>query len=137
MHTVITYILCLITGVTVQAQNTIEVSLTDFSNNDGTVKVGLYNEAGDFLGKAYQALTSEITNKEAEVTFSDVPDGTYAISGFHDEDNDGELKMRFGMIPAESYGCSNGAKGFFGPPKWEDAKFEVKNGEVRQLEISL
>lgn len=137
MQTVITYLLFLITGMVMQGQNTIEVSLSQFDNNEGTVKVGLYNEAGDFLDSTYKSLTSEIKNKKAKVTFRNIPDGIYAISGFHDEDNDGKLKMRMGLIPAESYGCSNGAKGFFGPPKWNDAKFEVKNGEVRKLEIRL
>lgn len=137
MQTVITYLLFLIAGTAIQAQNTIEVSLTDFKNNKGTVRVGLYNTEGDFLDKTYKSLSSAIANKEAKVTFTDIPDGTYAISSFHDADDDGELKMFMGMIPSESYGCSNGARGYFGPPKWEDAKFEVKDGEVHKLEIEL
>jgi len=137
MQTIITYLLFLIAGTTIQAQNTIEVSLTDFKNNKGTVRVGLYNDEGAFLDNTYKSLSSEIANKEAKVTFTDLPDGIYAISSFHDADNDGKLKMFMGMIPSESYGCSNGARGYFGPPKWSDAKFELKDGEVRKLEIKL
>jgi len=137
MQAIITYLLFLIAGATIQAQNTIEVSLTDFKNDKGTVRVGLYNEEGTFLDNTYKSLSSEISNKEAKVTFTNIPDGTYAISSFHDADNDGELKMFMGMIPSESYGCSNGARGYFGPPKWSDAKFELKDGEVRKLEIKL
>jgi len=137
MQTLITYLLFLIAGTAIQAQNTIEVSLTDFKNDKGVVMVGLYNEKATFLDKTYKSLSSEISNKEAKVTFTNVPDGTYAISSFHDADNNGELNMFMGMIPSESYGCSNGAKGYFGPPKWNDAKFEVKDGEVRKLDIKL
>ena len=121
----------------IQAQNTIEVSLIDIKNDKGTVMVGLYNEEGEFLDKAYKSLSSKISNKEANVTFIDIPDGVYAISSYHDEDDDGKLNMLLGMIPTESYGCSNNARGYFGPPEWEDAKFEVKDGEVRQVEIKL
>ena len=32
------------------------------------------------------------------------------------------MSIFFG-IPKEAYGCSNNAKGFMGPPKYEDAKF--------------
>jgi len=137
MQTVIAYLLFLIAGTAIQAQNTIEVSLTEFKNDKGTVMVGLYNEEGSFLDTTYKSLSSEISNKKASVTFTDIPDGTYAISSFHDEDNDGKLNMFLGMIPSEDYGCSNGARGYFGPPKWNDAKFEVKDGEVRIVTIKL
>ncbi len=125
----------LLTGTALQAQNTIDVSLTNFNNNTGVVMVGLYNEEGNFLDKSFMSISSEISNKEAKVTFADVPDGIYAISSYHDEDSDGALNMILGMIPSESYACSNGARGFFGPPKWEDAMFEVKDGETRKMDI--
>lgn len=137
MQTVITYLLFLIAGPSMQSQNTIEVSLTDFKNDKGTAIIGLYNEKGTFLDKTYKSLSSEISNKEANVTFTDVPDGAYAISSFHDADNDGEVNMFMGMIPSESYGCCNGAKGYFGPLKWNDGKFEVKDGEARELDNKL
>ena len=127
----------LLTGTTLHAQNTIEVSLTKFDSNEGIVLVGLYNDAGDFLDKTFMSISSEIVDKEAKVIFTDVPDGIYAISSYHDEDDNGSLNMILGMIPSESYGCSNGARGFFGPPKWENAKFEVKDGETRKMDIRL
>lgn len=55
-----------------------------------------------------------------------MPDGVYAVSCFHDEDDDGVFDMYLGFMPKEDYGCSNGATGMFGPPKWEDAKFTLK-----------
>ncbi len=137
MQTVLTYLMFLIAGLGMQAQNTIEVTLTDFKSNDGSVRVGLYDTKGDFLDKEYKTLKSKISNKEAVVTFTDVPDGTYAISCYHDEDNNGELNMIMGLFPSESYGCSNGARGFFGPPRWEDAKFEIAEGETRKFDIRL
>lgn len=30
-------------------------------------------------------------------------------------------------IPIENFGCSNNAKGFMGPPKWKNAKFELSD----------
>ncbi len=137
MHTVLTYLALLIAGMVAQAQNTIEVTITKFKNDDGKVMVGLYNDRGAWLDSTYKSLSSEIENKEATVIFTDIPDGTYAISCYHDEDSDGQLNMFMGMVPSEPYGCSNGARGFFGPPKWEDAHFEVSEQETRKLDIRL
>ena len=137
MHTVLAYLMFLLTGMVMQAQNSVEVSLRDFKNDKGNVRVGLYNEPKSFLDKTYKSIRTKISNKEATVTFEDLPDGVYAISCYHDEDNNGELNMFMGMIPSEPYGTSNNARGFFGPPKWEDAKFELKDGELRKLDINM
>ena len=137
MQTVLHFLTLLLTGMLLQAKNTVEVTMTHFGTNDGKARVGLYNQAEDFLNKEFKTLETVIVNQKATVAFTDVPDGMYAISCYHDEDNNGQLNMRFGMIPIEDYGCSNGAKGFFGPPKWEDAQFEVKGGEVKSIAIKL
>lgn len=137
MQTIINYFALLLTGMLLQAQNTVEVTMTNFSNDNGTVKVGLYSNEGTWLEKEFKAEDAKITNKTAKVTFTDVPDGVYAVSCFHDEDNDGVFKMFMGMIPVEDYACSNGATGMFGPPKWSDAKFELKNNETKQVPIKL
>ncbi len=138
MQTIITYFALLLTGMFVNAQNTVEVTMTNFSNNNGTVKVGLYNNEGDWLEREFKALDSNISKSTATVTFTEVPDGTYAVSCFHDEDDDdGTFKMFMGMIPVEDYACSNGATGMFGPPKWEDAKFELTNSETKEINIKL
>jgi uncharacterized protein (DUF2141 family) len=127
----------LLTGMVLHAQNTVEVSLRDFNNDKGHVRVGLYNDADKFLDKTFKSIRTEIKNKAAKVTFTDIPDGIYAISCYHDEDDNGELNMFMGMFPSEPYGTSNNARGFFGPPKWEDARFELKGGEVRKLDINM
>ncbi len=137
MQTVLTYFAILLTGLLLQAQNSIAVNITGFKSNQGSVMVGLYNEEGDFLKEYYQSNSSEITDKKASITFTDIPDGVYAISCYHDEDANGELNFFMGMYPTEDTGTSNNAPAKFGPPKWEDAKFEVKNGELKTFEINL
>lgn len=137
MQTVLHFLTLLLTGMLLQAQNTVEVTMTHFGSNDGKARVGLYDQSEDFLNKEFKTLETVIVNQKASVAFTDVPDGMYAISCYHDEDNNGQLNMRFGMLPIEDYGCSNNAKGFFGPPKWDDAQFEVKGGEVKSIAIKL
>ena len=137
MQTIINYFALLLTGLVLQAQNTVAVTMTNFSSNEGTVQVGLYDNEGTWLTKTYKGEVVSISNKTASVAFTDVPDGIYAVSCFHDEDNDGEFDMLMGFIPKEDYACSNGATGMFGPPKWEKAQFEVKGNEIKQIAIKL
>lgn len=130
MQTILTYLMLVLTALVMHAQNTVEVSIKNFKNSTGSTH-------SDFLEKTYKTQVVAILKKKAVVTFADVPDGTYAISAFHDENENGKFDMYFEIFPKEPYACSNGATGFFGPPKWNDAKFEVKNGEVKRIEMNM
>jgi len=137
MQTVLLYLTLLFTGIFIQAQNTVEVSITNFDSNDGIAYISIYDNETNFLEKGMVSKKSEIKNQKASFTFSELADGVYAISCYHDEDNNGKMNMIMGMIPSEDYGTSNNAPARFGPPKWEDAKFEVSNGEIVKLDIKL
>jgi uncharacterized protein (DUF2141 family) len=108
------------------------VKMINFKNNSGKVFIALHNSQSTFLVKEFMSSIVQIENNECTVTFKKVPAGTYAISLFHDENDNGKMDTNFLGIPKESYGCSNNAKGFMGPPKWEDAKFEVRNKTIIQ-----
>ena len=111
---------------------TIEVEITNISNDEGQVLVGLYNSEKQWLKEIFKGAFGKIENGKSTVQFTDVPSGTYAISVFHDEDNDGKLDTLFG-IPTEDTGSSNDAPSKFGPPKWSVAQFEVKDENLKQI----
>ena len=73
-----------------------------------------------------------IDDHTCRYTFKNIPKGVYAISLFHDENDNGTMDTNFVGIPKEAYGCSNNAKGFMGPPKWQDAKFEINDQVITQ-----
>ncbi|WP_299334647.1 DUF2141 domain-containing protein [uncultured Psychroserpens sp.] len=106
------------------------VKIDNLDNNKGKVYVALYNSQDTFLDKGYKASFTYIENNSCEVVFKNVPNGIYAISMFHDENGNNRLDSNFLGIPKEDYGCSNNARGFMGPPKWKDAKFELHNKSV-------
>ena len=115
----------------------ITVKVNNLNSNNGKVYVSLYNSETSFLDKGFKATFTAVENNSCEVTFKDVPEGIYAISLFHDENQNNKMDSNFLGIPKEDYGCSNNARGFMGPPKWEDAKFEVKNGQHINQQIKL
>ncbi len=108
------------------------VNMSNFDSNDGKVLVGLYDSETNWLSKRIMGDIVKLENKQCQVVFKNVPEGTYAVSIFHDENDNNKLDTNFLGIPKEDTGCSNNAPARFGPPKWKDAKFEVKNETVTQ-----
>lgn|SRR5690554_4011402 len=137
MKSLLTLSLLLLSSFIFQAQNTIDVSITGFKNDTGKAMIGLYNEDTYFLKKVYKSFAVKIKNGKVEVAFADIPDGIYAISVYHDENDNDQFDRLFGMIPKEDYGNSNNVPPRFGPPKWEDTKFEVGRGGSIQINIEM
>ncbi|MDA6068461.1 DUF2141 domain-containing protein [Flavobacterium sp. AC] len=130
--TIITLFICSL----MSAQNVnLTVSVSGLKNNTGMVKVGLYNSDETFLKTIYKSVASKIKNNEVIVTFEGIPAGEYAISTYHDENNNGKLDKNMMGIPSEDYAASNNAKGFMGPPAYKDAKFVVNKDS--KIEIIL
>jgi uncharacterized protein (DUF2141 family) len=130
MKAVLTILFVLATTL-VQAQtSTLTVTVTAVKNNTGKVMLALHNKAEGFPGSnavTYQA--AYIQNNQAVFKLEKVAYGTYAISVYHDENSNGKLDTNFMGIPKEAYGASNNAKGGLGPPKYNDAKFELNSAE--------
>lgn len=137
MQTVLTYFTLLLTGVLLQAQNTINVEMSGFESNNGKAVVGLFNEEKTFLRAANWKEVSEINGQKATATFKDVPDGIYAISVYHDENDNEKLDLIMGMMPKEDTGTSNNPKTTMGPPKWEDSIFEIKGNQELNFQIKV
>ena len=116
----------------------LDVRITGLEHDNGQIMVSLFNQAEGFPGKGQEAametLTTTPENGEAAVRFESLPCGEYAIAAHHDEDGDGKMKTVYGTIPLEGVGISNDAKGVMGPPKFEDAKFDLAP-ESGQVEI--
>jgi uncharacterized protein (DUF2141 family) len=113
----------------------ISVKISNIKNTTGQIVVGLYNTSDSFLGTPFLGEISNIEGKTITVAFNGIKKGTYAISLFHDENSNNKLDTNFMGIPKERFACSNNASGFMGPPKWEDAKFEVDKNIA--IEISF
>ena len=118
------------------AQNVkLTIAVSGLKNNSGTLKGGLYNSDGTFLKTTYKSVASKIKDNKAMVTFDNLPAGEYAISTYHDENNNGKLDKNMMGIPSEDYAASNNAKGFMGPPAYKDAKFVIAKDS--KIEITL
>ncbi|VXC08358.1 conserved exported hypothetical protein [Flavobacterium sp. 9R] len=108
------------------SQNTsLTATVTGIKNNTGKLTVEVYNSKGKFLKSVFKTTSSTIKSNSAIVVFSDLPKSEYTVMVYHDENNNGKLDKNFIGMPKEAVACSNNAKGFMGPPKYEDAKFSL------------
>ena len=108
------------------AQNSnLTVTVSGLKNNTGLLTVELYNAKGKFLKTSYKTVSSAIKSNTATVTFIGIPKAEYTVMVYHDENKNGKLDKNFIGMPKEPVACSNNAKGFMGPPKYEDAKFTI------------
>jgi uncharacterized protein (DUF2141 family) len=96
-------------------------------NGSGQVGCLLFQSAKGFPtdpNSALQRKWCSIANSESVCPFDPIPAGTYAVACFHDENKNGKLDTGLFGIPTEGTVASNDAKGRFGPPSFDAAKFQ-------------
>jgi len=113
---------------------TIKVSVVNALSDKGTVKFAFYNEEG-FMQKPLFTESATVKNGISTVTFENISNGEYAVICFHDENSNHQMDFQENGMPKENYGTSNNALNF-GPPQFDNSKFEVKN-EAITLEIKF
>lgn len=111
------------------ATNVIEFEMQT-RNDSGVVRCGLFRQRG-WLKDTVRPAIVKINKTTALCVFKEIPAGTYGISAFHDEDNDGKLDTNLVGYPTEEYCASNNARNMFSAPSWKDAKFTYKGGRLR------
>ena len=111
------------------------INIAGLSSDKGSLLVGVYNTKESFLKKPFESDIIKIINKKSIITFKNIPKGAYAVSFIHDENDNKKLDTNFIGIPKEDFGCSNNAQGFMGPPKYEDAKFQLTENKIINIKI--
>lgn len=135
-HMFIIILLFIGTTITSCAQSNLVVTIKNIKTTAGSVRVAVFDNEADFLKKAFQGKTVKATDNEVSVLFENLPPGEYALSVFHDENENGELDKNFIGIPKEGFAFGNNAMGAFGPPSFEKAKVNLQGEPVTQ-EITL
>jgi uncharacterized protein (DUF2141 family) len=123
-------------GIATAADLTIKIKGARDAN--GSVVAALYNSKGSFPkeGQQYAAFRTKATTGGASVTFHDLPPGDYAVTAFHDANNDGKLDRDATGIPTEGYGVSNDARELLSPPYWDKASFAL-GSEAKTITVTI
>lgn len=120
----LTVLVFLFAGIVNAADLTIKV--TDVNSSKGHIIIAVDDAlvdfkafTGDVAGARYRAIPGE-----SSVTITGIPEGRYAVSVIHDENENNELDMK-GQSPIEGYGYSGVSKPYR-QPKFSEAAMDVK-----------
>ena len=123
-------ILCISFGTFAQnpaKPRTLNIEVTNLRNSKGVVQFALYNKDGTIPDEQFKNYfrigTSPIVDGKSNFTFEYLPEGKYAVSILHDENENGKVDK--GLIkPKEGIGFSNYKSiGFSNRPNFSKASF--------------
>jgi len=102
----------------------INVEINKIVSNKGKVYFALYDSENNFNNRTpLKIQESEIENGIVNIIFDNLKPGTYAITCYHDANDNKKLDF-VDDRPVEDYGATNNVMNF-GPPQFENAKFDL------------
>ncbi|MGI9232594.1 MAG: DUF2141 domain-containing protein [Woeseiaceae bacterium] len=118
---------------TAVAESGLQVEITNVRINKGKVIVLVFDNVNAFETYDYERAVgyAEVEAERGAVNaqFPDLVDGPFAVTFFHDENEDYDLNMD-GLYPLEGYGTS-GAKDPYDEPTFDDASVNSSRVSVQ------
>lgn len=104
---------------------------------DSKIMVALYNSEDSYFDseQIYRKLEVAVDSTTVFFTISDLPEGTYALTMFHDEDNNDEMDRKWYGPPKEGYAFSNNFTSSIRPARFNDASFELNVDKTLEIEM--
>ena len=105
----------------------IEVNIVGIKPISGKIMIALFNSKETYfeLDKMLAGYEINVDSTNLNCTFHDLPFGTYAITIYHDEDNNGKMNRNWLGMPTEGYAFSNNFSSSIRPASFNDAAFEL------------
>jgi len=122
------------------AQNQLKIHITNLELIEGEVMLRLTSnpEAFDNSSLENELLArKDVKAHEMDIVFTNLKDGTYAFALFQDLNENEKLDRKKFGIPAEPFAFSKNALGSFGPPKFDEASFEISGGGAHTQDVKM
>lgn len=101
------------------------VTISGVKNSNGSVAAALFNSEADFRKTPFSAFRIKASGGPVSFTIHNLPPGKYAMTAYHDENDNGKLDTDLVGAPSEGYGVSNDAREVAAPPQFSKASFDV------------
>jgi len=113
------------------------VTINGVKNSNGSVAAAIFNAEANFpRGAPMGGFRMKASGGPVTFTFRNLPPGKYAMTSFHDENDNGKLDADPAGVPSEGYGVSNDAIEVLAPPKWAKASFDLTD-QGKSIAMSL
>lgn len=126
MNFLLSVLLYVSTGFLIlQQSGALTITVTNIHPVDGKLYIAVYDTEEHYMSVEQAAFKkiAVVKDKKQEISFTDIPDGEYAVAVFQDLNGNGQLDTMKNGIPNEPFGFSNDARGRIGPPKYKKAMF--------------
>lgn len=117
----------------------LKITVENLQNSKGVVQFALYNTDGSIPDEHYKNYfkidKSRIESGKAEITFSNLPKGIYAVNILHDENKNGKIDKGF-ILPKEGIGFSNYSSiSLTNRPNFKKASFELNQNKIIKVKV--
>ena len=125
------------TSFQINEMATLEVKITGVRKAEGNMLVCLQRNSEKFLDDCQASASKAVVDLEdMAIQLRGLEPGIYAVSVFHDKNENDKLDENFLGIPKEDFGFSNNPKLGFGAPSFEACSFELREGN-NEISINL
>ena len=116
-----------------------QVRITGFESTEGALAIALFDNAADYESQsnAVRRAWLEVSGAEVVWEVESLPAGDYALIAYQDTNGNREIDFRILGMPKEPVGVSNNARGVFGPPGFDAAKFSVGDDGTAHQHLHL
>lgn len=117
----------------------LKVHFINLKNSNGHVLYLIFDDEDGYPDKNAKSfkegkISAPMALQEG-LNLTDLPDGDYAITAFHDENSNDKLDTGLFGIPKEGFAFSNNPSVFFGPPSYSKSKFKVQGRKKIKLKF--
>jgi uncharacterized protein (DUF2141 family) len=133
------YVGCIYADTATTDTANLTVQISNIRSTKGTIRVALFNSEKDYRKSggdgrnAFKKINSKIGDDDTiSVVFKDIPNGTYAIKLFQDEDGSGAIETDWLGRPKEDFGFSNNISAKSGEPDFDQVKFTFDQSHKKQ-----
>ena len=108
----------------------INVEINKIISNKGKVYFALYDSEDNFNNRTpLKVQESKIEDGMVNIIFDNLIPGTYAITCYHDSNDNKKMDFETNGRPVEDFGVSNNVM-IFGPPQFDSAKFDLTDKDL-------
>ena len=128
----IIYTLCFILAASVAEAAIIIINISAIQPIAGQLSMALdtqHTYDKDNKSDSFFTARKTVSADTQQMIIKDVSPGRYAISIFHDANDNSVLDSNLFGVPTEAYGFSNNIVGHFGKPNFEQTSFVVGSGQ--------
>jgi uncharacterized protein (DUF2141 family) len=117
---------------------TLTVVIENVKVSEGHIMLRVLSGEKEFKGdiEAITSIKQRAMSGAVSFTIGNLPAGEYAVQIMHDSNDNGELDSNLVGMPTEPWAFSNNAAGNFGPPKWNDVKFDLTGTIVQSIRLN-